>query len=44
MAGTTLGMMLAHAPVVRFGDRVTRRMPLRAVHLVSSALIFVCWA
>jgi len=39
VAGTTLGMMLANAPVVWFGDRITRRVPLRAVHLVS-ALIF----
>jgi Ca2+/H+ antiporter, TMEM165/GDT1 family len=39
VAGTTLGMMLANAPVVWFGDAVTRRMPIRIVHLVS-ALIF----
>lgn len=38
--GTTLGMMLANAPVVWFGDRLVRRVPIRAVHLVS-ALIFV---
>ncbi|MDP2817482.1 MAG: TMEM165/GDT1 family protein [Polaromonas sp.] len=39
VAGTTLGMMLANAPVVWFGERVTRLVPLRAVHIVS-ALIF----
>ena len=39
VAGTTLGMMLANAPVVWLGERVTRLMPLRAVHIVS-ALIF----
>jgi len=39
VAGTTLGMMLANAPVVWFGDAVTRRVPIRIVHLVS-ALIF----
>jgi putative Ca2+/H+ antiporter (TMEM165/GDT1 family) len=39
VAGTTLGMMLANAPVVWFGDRITRRVPLRIVHIVS-ALIF----
>ena len=39
VAGTTLGMMLANAPVVWFGDRLTRRVPIRVVHLVS-ALIF----
>lgn len=37
--GTTLGMMLANAPVVWLGARVTRLVPLRVVHLVS-ALIF----
>ena len=39
VAGTTLGMMLANAPVVWFGDRITRRVPIRAVHVVS-AIIF----
>ncbi len=39
VAGTTLGMMLANAPVVWLGERVTRLVPLRAVHIVS-ALIF----
>ncbi len=38
--GTTLGMMVANAPVVWFGERVMRRLPVRAVHLVSS-LIFL---
>ena len=38
VAGTTLGMMLANAPVVWFGDRVLRRLPVRAVHLVSAAI------
>ena len=37
--GTTLGMMLANAPVVWLGARVTRLVPLRVVHIVS-ALIF----
>lgn len=36
--GTTLGMMLANVPVVWFGDRVTRKVPIRVVHLVSAAL------
>jgi putative Ca2+/H+ antiporter (TMEM165/GDT1 family) len=39
VAGTTLGMMLANAPVVWFGERMTRHVPIRLVHLVS-ALIF----
>jgi putative Ca2+/H+ antiporter (TMEM165/GDT1 family) len=40
VAGTTLGMMLANAPVVWFGDRLVKKVPLRAVHVVS-ALIFL---
>ena len=40
VGGTTLGMMLANAPVVWFGDRLLRRLPVRAVHGVS-ALIFL---
>jgi Ca2+/H+ antiporter, TMEM165/GDT1 family len=39
VAGTTLGMMLANAPVVWLGERMTRLVPLRVVHVVS-ALIF----
>jgi putative Ca2+/H+ antiporter (TMEM165/GDT1 family) len=39
VAGTTAGMMLANAPVVWMGERVTRLVPLRVVHMVS-ALIF----
>ena len=39
VVGTTLGMMLANAPVVWFGERITRLVPLRVVHIVS-ALVF----
>ncbi len=39
VAGTTLGMMLADAPVVWLGERMTRLVPIRIVHIVS-ALIF----
>lgn len=38
VAGTTLGMMLANAPVVWLGERITRRVPIRAVHAVSGAI------
>jgi putative Ca2+/H+ antiporter (TMEM165/GDT1 family) len=38
VTGTTLGMMLANAPVVWLGERVMRRVPVRAVHLVSAAI------
>ena len=40
VAGTTLGMMLANAPVVWLGERITRRVPLRTVHGVS-AVVFL---
>lgn len=41
VAGTTLGMMLANAPVVWLGERVTRRVPLRLVHGISAAIFLV---
>ena len=41
VAGTTLGMMLANAPVVWLGDRITRRVPLGTVHAVSAAVFLV---
>jgi putative Ca2+/H+ antiporter (TMEM165/GDT1 family) len=40
VSGTTLGMMLANAPVVWFGDRLTKLVPIRIVHVVS-AVIFL---
>jgi putative Ca2+/H+ antiporter (TMEM165/GDT1 family) len=40
IAGTTLGMMLANAPVEWLGERMTRLLPMRTVHGVS-ALIFM---
>jgi putative Ca2+/H+ antiporter (TMEM165/GDT1 family) len=39
VAGTTLGMMLANVPVVFLGERMTRLVPMRLVHMVS-ALVF----
>ena len=41
VAGTTLGMMLANAPVVWFGERITQRLPIRAVHIVGSLVFLV---
>ncbi len=44
--GTTIGMMLANAPVVFFGDALAKRVPLKVVH-TTTALIFVAlgvWA
>ena len=40
VTGTTLGMMLADAPVVWLGERMTRLLPLRVVHL-ASAFVFL---
>ena len=37
--GTTIGMLLANAPVAFFGDALARRLPVRAVHVVA-ALVF----
>ena len=39
-AGTTLGMLLANAPVVLFGDAIAKRLPLKIVRIVA-ALLFV---
>ena len=39
VAGTTLGMLLANAPVVWLGEAITRRVPMALVHRLS-ALIF----
>ncbi|WP_353236418.1 TMEM165/GDT1 family protein [Diaphorobacter ruginosibacter] len=41
VAGTTLGMMLANAPVVWLGDRIVKKVPLRAVHVVSAVIFLV---
>ena len=40
VVGSTLGMMLANAPAVWFGEKITRLVPMRVVHVVS-ALVFV---
>ncbi len=36
--GTTLGMMIANAPAVWLGEKLTQRVPVRAVHLVSAVI------
>ena len=41
VAGTTLGMMLANAPVVWLGERLTRMLPIRGVHMVSAGVFCV---
>jgi Ca2+/H+ antiporter, TMEM165/GDT1 family len=44
VAGTTLGMMLANAPVVWLGDAITKRVPLRLVHLISAGIFAILGA
>ena len=44
VAGTTLGMMLANAPVVWLGDAITKRVPLRLVHIVSAVIFAILGA
>ena len=44
VAGTTLGMMIANAPVVWLGERITRLVPIRIVHRVSAAVFAVLGA
>ena len=39
--GTTLGMLIANAPVVWFGDRLVRKVPIRAVHAVGAVVFLV---
>jgi len=41
VAGTTLGMLLADAPVVYLGRAAADRIPLRAVRLVAAVLFVV---
>jgi Ca2+/H+ antiporter, TMEM165/GDT1 family len=38
VAGTTLGMMAANAPVVLCGERMTRMVPLRVVRWIAAAV------
>lgn len=38
VAGTTLGMLLANAPVVWLGDKLVRKIPIHWVHRVSAGI------
>lgn len=40
VVGTTLGMLLANAPIAWFGEALARRLPMRVVHAVA-AVIFL---
>ena len=44
VAGTTLGMMIANAPVVWLGEKITKLVPLPIVHRVSAAVFAVLGA
>jgi putative Ca2+/H+ antiporter (TMEM165/GDT1 family) len=44
VAGTTLGMMLANAPVVWLGDAITRKISLTLVHRISAVIFAVLGA
>ena len=41
MVGTTLGMMIANAPAVFFGDQLIRRVPMHVVRWIAAALFLV---
>jgi Ca2+/H+ antiporter, TMEM165/GDT1 family len=41
VAGTTTGMLLADVPVVYFGDRLTRIVPIKWVHGICAAIFAV---
>jgi putative Ca2+/H+ antiporter (TMEM165/GDT1 family) len=38
VAGTTLGMMIANVPMVLAGERLLRKLPMRAAHRLAAAL------
>jgi Ca2+/H+ antiporter, TMEM165/GDT1 family len=40
VAGTTLGMLAANAPVIFLGNAFSKRLPLRALHIGASFLFF----
>jgi len=44
VAGTTIGMLLANAPVVFLGKAFAERLPLQAIHYVASAVFLVLGA
>jgi putative Ca2+/H+ antiporter (TMEM165/GDT1 family) len=44
VAGTTLGMMLANAPVVWLGDAITRKISLKWVHRISAVVFAILGA
>jgi len=41
VAGTTLGMMIANAPIVLFGERIAAWIPVRAIQLAAAGLFLL---
>lgn len=41
VAGTTLGMMAVNIPAVWMGEKILRKMPMRAVHVAAAAIYLV---
>jgi putative Ca2+/H+ antiporter (TMEM165/GDT1 family) len=41
VAGTTLGMMIANAPVVWLGERIMRKVPIKLVHTIGAVIFLV---
>ena len=41
VAGTTVGMLLANAPVVLLGERLMKRLPVGLVHKVAASVFIV---
>jgi putative Ca2+/H+ antiporter (TMEM165/GDT1 family) len=44
VAGTTIGMLLANAPVVFLGNVFAQRLPLKAIHYVASSAFLILGA
>lgn len=42
--GTTIGMMIANAPVVLLGERIAARMPVRLIHGIAAAVFLALGA
>ncbi len=40
LIGTTLGMMLANVPIVIYGERIVKRLPLRVVRWLAAGVFF----
>jgi putative Ca2+/H+ antiporter (TMEM165/GDT1 family) len=41
VVGTTLGLLLANAPVAFFGDALAKRVPVRVVHVIAAVIFAI---